>query len=146
MSVSLRYKETGDSRPLLLDFVEKAYAVHQPEYVALDVDSTHVVTHGQQENSTYNYHYGTTGYHPLFVFDGLTDDLLKVDLRKGSFNTSKTWPLLLNRCCSGIGQSFLISSYFSAITAALPHWNSMKYLDITGWQRSNKNFRFSYFY
>ena len=74
---------------LLLDFVAKAYAVSQPEYVVLDVDSTHIDTHGQQENSAYNYHYGTTGYHPLMVFDGLTGDLLKVELRKGSVYTSK---------------------------------------------------------
>jgi len=73
---------------LLLDFVEKAYAVNQPEYVVLDVDSTHIDTHGCQENSAYNYHYGTTGYHPLMVFDGLTGDLLKVELRKGSVYTS----------------------------------------------------------
>lgn len=73
---------------LLLDFVEKAYAVNQPEYVVLDVDSTHIDTHGHQENSAYNYHYGTTGYHPLMVFDGLTGDLLKVELRKGSVYTS----------------------------------------------------------
>ncbi len=73
---------------LLLNFVEKAYAVKQPEYVVLDVDSTHIDTHGCQENSAYNYHYGTTGYHPLMVFDGLTGDLLKVELRKGSVYTS----------------------------------------------------------
>ena len=83
----IKMLETLDQ--LLLDFVEKAYAVSQPEYVVLDVDSTHIDTHGQQENSAYNYHYGTTGYHPLMVFDGLTGDLLKVELRKGSVYTSK---------------------------------------------------------
>lgn len=82
----IRMLETLDR--LLLDFVEKAYAVNQPEYVVLDVDSTHIDTHGHQENSAYNYHYGTTGYHPLMVFDGLTGDLLKVELRKGSVYTS----------------------------------------------------------
>ncbi|WKY46157.1 transposase [Eubacteriaceae bacterium ES2] len=46
---------------LLLDFVEKAYAANQPEYVVLDVDSTHIDIHGHQENSAYNYHYGSTG-------------------------------------------------------------------------------------
>ena len=82
----IRMLETLDH--LLLDFVEKAYVMNQPEYVVLDVDSTHIDTHGHQENSAYNYHYGTTGYHPLMVFDGLTGDLLKAELRKGSVYTS----------------------------------------------------------
>ena len=31
---------------LLLDFVEKAYTVSQPEYVVLDVDTAYIDTHG----------------------------------------------------------------------------------------------------
>lgn len=42
----------------------------------LDLDSTHSDTYGNQEEAAYNGHYGTTGYHPLVAFDGLTGDFL----------------------------------------------------------------------
>ncbi|MDK2904238.1 MAG: hypothetical protein PWR12_314 [Eubacteriaceae bacterium] len=92
-SVSRRLNEFDDRMlkkldQLLLDFIEKAYSVNQPKHVVLDIDSTHIDTHGHQENSAFNYHYKTTGYHPLMLFDGLTGDLLKVELRKGSVYTS----------------------------------------------------------
>ena len=59
-------------------------------YIFLDLDSTNVEIHGHQDKSTYIYHYNTTGYHPVLLFDGLTGDLMKFMLRKGSEYTS-TW-------------------------------------------------------
>lgn len=50
----------------------------------LDLDSTHSDTYGNQEEAAYNGHYGTTGYHPLVAFDGLTGDFLKAELRPGN--------------------------------------------------------------
>ncbi|MFZ3590398.1 transposase [Bacillus sp. DJP31] len=37
-----------------------------------------------KKNLTYNGHYQTMGYHPLFLFDRLTGDCIKVVLRSGS--------------------------------------------------------------
>jgi len=56
--------------------------------IILDLDSTNVGTYGHQEDSEYIYHYAATGYHPLMLFDGLTGDLMKMVLRKGSVYTS----------------------------------------------------------
>ena len=52
------------------------------------MDSTHSDTFGNQELSDYNAHYGTTGYHPIVTFDGITGDFLKAKLRPGNQYTS----------------------------------------------------------
>ncbi len=41
-------------------------------------------TFGKQEGVGYNYHYSANGYHPLLCYDGLTEDLLKAELRDGT--------------------------------------------------------------
>lgn len=53
-----------------------------------DLDSANFETTGSQENSTFNGHYQTMGYHPLFLFDGLTGDCIKAVLRSGNVYTS----------------------------------------------------------
>ena len=74
------------------DILEHLYKItHNPsnkQHIILDLDSTNVKTHGHQDESTYIYHYGTTGYHPMVLYDGLTGDLMKFMLRKGSEYTS----------------------------------------------------------
>ena len=45
--------------------------------LVLDLDSTYSDTYGDQEETAFNTHYQTTGYHPLVAFDGLTEDFLK---------------------------------------------------------------------
>ena len=64
------------------------YSQEQPGMVLLDLDSTLLETYGNQEGEEYNYHYDAHGYHPLVCYDGLTGDLLKVQLRKGADYTS----------------------------------------------------------
>jgi hypothetical protein len=44
-----------------------------PKTIVLDMDSSGSPTHGQQEGSVYNGHFGCTGYHPLFVFNQFGD-------------------------------------------------------------------------
>lgn len=74
---------------LLLQVLEKAYRLEEMKHIVLDIDSTYVQTYGKQENRGYNYHYSSTGFHPLVVYNGLTGDLLKVELRVGNIYTSK---------------------------------------------------------
>lgn len=68
--------------------LEKVYSVQEPEHLILDLDSTNLKTYGLQENANFNYHYQANGYHPLLMFDGITGDLLKSELRSGSCYTS----------------------------------------------------------
>lgn len=69
----------------LLDRVHQA---RQAETLIYDLDSTHADTYGSQEQSAYNAHYRTVGFHPLVAFDGMTGDFLKAQLRPGNVYTS----------------------------------------------------------
>jgi Transposase DDE domain group 1 len=44
-----------------------------PDGIILDMDSSESPTHGDQEGSAYNGHFGCTCYHPLFVFNQFGD-------------------------------------------------------------------------
>lgn len=49
----------------------------------LDLDHAEDATHGQQEFSFYNHHYGGDCYLPLFLFDGLSGNFITAALRPG---------------------------------------------------------------
>ena len=68
--------------------IDKARLVRNDTLMIIDLDSTHSDTFGHQEQTAYNAHYGTNGYHPLVAFDGLTGDFLKAKLRSGNQYTS----------------------------------------------------------
>lgn len=69
--------------------IDKARLIRNDTELIIDVDSTHSDTFGRQEQTDYNAHYQTYGYHPLVAFDGLTGDFLKAELRSGNQYTSK---------------------------------------------------------
>ncbi|MBW1907213.1 MAG: transposase, partial [Deltaproteobacteria bacterium] len=60
----------------------------------LDMDSSVSPTHGQQEGSRYNGHFGCTCYHPLFLFnqDG---DVERTMLRHGNVASADDWRAVL---------------------------------------------------
>ena len=60
------------------------YQVEAPNHFIFDVDSTHFQTYGHQYGNAFNAHYQAQGFHPLMVFDGMTGDCLKVELRAGN--------------------------------------------------------------
>jgi len=63
---------------------KRIYSIQTPEAVILDLDSTLLETYGNQEGHAFNYHYQNNGYHPLVCYDGVTGDLIKIQLRDGS--------------------------------------------------------------
>lgn len=69
--------------------IDKARLIRNDTELIIDIDSTHSDTFGHQEQTDYNAHYQTYGYHPLVAFDGLTGDFLKAELRSGNQYTSK---------------------------------------------------------
>ena len=70
-------------------FRRRVYSVEKPEHILFDLDSTLLAAYGTQEGEAFNYHYQAHGYHPLLCFDGLTGELLKVELRPGTQYCSK---------------------------------------------------------
>jgi hypothetical protein len=68
---------------------DNIYAIKPIEHIIFDIDSTNFQTYGDQYGSDYNSHYASDGYHPLLMFDGLTGDLIKAELRSGNVYTSR---------------------------------------------------------
>ena len=62
--------------------------------IVLDIDSSVSPTHGAQEDSRYNGHFGCTCYHPLFVFNQF-GDLERCALRPGHVHSAEGWRALL---------------------------------------------------
>lgn len=71
------------------EILDRSYRIEAPKHVIFDIDSTETQTHGKQHGSSYNHHYGSTGFHPLLAFDGVTGDLIKAELRSGNVYTSR---------------------------------------------------------
>ena len=70
----------------------------------LDMDSSVSPTHGDQESSVWNGHFGCTCYHPLFVFnqDG---DLERCALRPGNVHSADGWEAVLKPVVARYQQS-----------------------------------------
>lgn len=87
-----RWENAATARELLrlnrflLDSFASLYAaqVRQRGEILLDIDSTDDPTHGHQQLSLFNGHYGHTVYHPLLVFERHTGALLAARLRRGN--------------------------------------------------------------
>jgi hypothetical protein len=62
--------------------------------VVLDMDSSVSPTHGDQEQSVWNGHFGCTCYHPLFVFNQF-GDLERCALRPGNVHSADDWESVL---------------------------------------------------
>ena len=63
---------------------KKIYSVQMPGAAILDLDSTLLEAYGKQEGRAFNFHYQSNGYHPLVCYDGITGDLIKIQLRDGT--------------------------------------------------------------
>ena len=78
-------KETSKQFELINQkLLSQFYQVEAPYHFIFDVDSTHFQTYGHQYGNAFNAHYQAQGFHPLMVFDGMTGDCLKVELRAGN--------------------------------------------------------------
>ena len=82
-------ENVGQLQSLNQSLIDKARLIRNDTELIIDLDSTHSDTFGHQEQTDYNAHYQTYGYHPLVAFDGLTGDFLKAELRSGNQYTSK---------------------------------------------------------
>ena len=63
---------------------KRIYSIQMPEAIILDHDSTLLDAYGKQEGRAFNFHYQSNGYHPLVCYDGITGDLIKIQLRDGN--------------------------------------------------------------
>ena len=71
-------------------WIDRVHARRPPTTIVLDMDSSVSETHGAQEGSAYNGHFGCTCYHPLFVFNQF-GDLERCSLRPGNVYSAADW-------------------------------------------------------
>ena len=71
-------------------WIDRVHARKLPRMIVLDMDSSVSPTHGDQEGTAYNGHFGCTCYHPLFVFNQF-GDLERCGLRPGSVHSAHEW-------------------------------------------------------
>jgi Transposase DDE domain group 1 len=75
-------------------WIDRVHERTPPDCIILDMDSSESPTHGQQEGSAWNGHFGCTCYHPLFVFNQY-GDLERCLLRAGHVHSAEEWRLVL---------------------------------------------------
>ena len=63
---------------------KKIYSIQMPQAVILNLDSTLLDTYGRQEGRAFTFHYQSNGYHPFVCYDGMTGNLIKIQLRDGT--------------------------------------------------------------
>src|SRR5512135_1954956 len=75
-------------------WIDHAHRHRKLTKIVLDMDSSVSETHGRQQGSAFNGHFGGTCYHPLFVFNQF-GDLERVLLRRGNHHSAKFWRRVL---------------------------------------------------
>ena len=75
-------------------WIDRVHDRKPPKTIILDMDSSESPTHGDQDGSAYNGHFGCTCYHPLFCFNQF-GDLERSLLRPGNVHSADDWRLVL---------------------------------------------------
>jgi len=71
-------------------WIDHVHDRRPPKMIILDLDSSVSPTHGEQEGTAYNGHFGCTCYHPLFLFNQF-GDLERCSLRPGNVHSADSW-------------------------------------------------------
>src|SRR5699024_2755100 len=101
------------------ELLDKVHAHRGAESLILDLDSTHADTYGDQEETAFNAHYETVGFHPLVAFDGVTGDFLKPSFALATSTLQIVWYRLFNLPSSTIMRSPRKRRHSYVATAAL---------------------------
>jgi hypothetical protein len=71
-------------------WIDSVHDCRPPKMIIADMDSSVSPTHGDQEGTAYNGHFGCTCYHPLFLFNQF-GDLERCALRPGNVHSADGW-------------------------------------------------------
>ena len=107
-------------------WVDRAMTHTAHRRVILDMDSSESPVHGGQEGASYNGHFGSTCYHPLFVFNQF-GDCEGAMLRAGNVHSAHKWRDVLDPVLSRYGATG-VRRYFRA-DAAFAKLDIYEYLE-----------------
>lgn len=63
---------------------KKIYSIPLPLVIILDLDFTLLNAYGKREGRAINFHYQANRYHLLVCYDGITGELIKIQIRDGT--------------------------------------------------------------
>ena len=77
------------------EWIDRFHDRNGLKYILLDMDSSVSPTHGEQEGTAWNGHFGCACYHPLFLFNQF-GMLERCTLRNGNVHGADGWQEVLN--------------------------------------------------
>ncbi len=88
-------------------------------YITLDMDSSVSPTHGAQEGTAWNGHFGCNCYHPLFIFNQF-GHLERCALRNGNVHSADDWKALLTPVIERYAQRDIMRFFRGDAAFAIP--------------------------
>ena len=101
-------------------WIDKVHDCRPLKMIILDMDSSVIQTHGEQEGTAYNGHFGCTCYHPLFLFNRF-DDLERCSLRLSNVHSADGWLTVLEPVVAGYRERSLRRYFRGDAAIALPN-------------------------
>jgi len=113
----------ADNRAVLADlqgqWIERVHERKPPKWITLDMDSSVSPTHGAQEGTAWNGHFGRMCYHPLFVFNQF-GMLERCSLRPGNVHSADGWEEVLTPVITCYAQRNLMRFFRADAAFAIP--------------------------
>jgi hypothetical protein len=114
---------TADNRATLADlsghWIDRVHAATAPKWITLDMDSSVSPTHGAQEGTAWNGHFGCMCYHPLFVFNQF-GHLERCALRLGNVHSADGWEEVLKPVIARYADRHLMRFFRADAAFAIP--------------------------
>ena len=100
-------------------WVDRHHAAKPLHWISLDMDSSVSPTHGDQEGSAWNGHFGCTCYHPLFVFNQF-GHLERCKLRPGNVHSADGWENVLKPVMARYADKDILHLFRADAAFAIP--------------------------
>ena len=112
-----------DNRTVLADlsghWIDRVHNRKPPKWITLDMDSSVSPTHGAQEGTAWNGHFGCMCYHPLFVFNQF-GHLERCALRPGNVHSADGWEEVLKPVIARYADRHLMGFFRGDAAFAIP--------------------------
>jgi hypothetical protein len=100
-------------------WIDRVHSATPPKWITLDMDSSVSPTHGAQEGTAWNGHFGCMCYHPLFVFNQF-GHLERCALRPGNVHSADGWEEVLKPVIARYSDRHLMRFFRADAAFAIP--------------------------
>ena len=100
-------------------WIDRVHAATPHKWITLDMDSSVSPTHGAQEGTAWNGHFGCMCYHPLFVFNQF-GHLERCALRPGNVHSADGWEEVLKPVMARYADRHLMRFFRGDAAFAIP--------------------------